>query len=567
MLTHLLFSHVPGVRVDRLWWEGDVVHVDAVTTRRAAHCPLCGRRSKRVHSHYSRTVTDLSCCGAPVVIHLHTRRFVCRVRWCKRKIFTERIPALVAPSARRTVRLHQHLERTGFALGGAPGARYATAQGIAVSRRTLLRLVRAAPLPERGPVRVLGVDDWAQRKGQRYGTILVNLEAHRVCRSLTGSHGSDICRVVARRPEPAIISRDRGGEYADGARQGAPHARQVADRFHLVKNVTDAFERFLMRKHALLRQAARDTSAREETPPPHLPNGGAGELVAVPSLNQRQHEQQECRARRYARYEEVCALRAQGHSIGAIARRMDISPRTVQRFLHAETFPERAPRRAGPTLLTPFEPFLRERWNAGCHNATQLWRELQERGFTGRYGIVALHLHQWRATDRPSASRCVRRGTAYSPRQTVWLLLRPNRATDGRRERILLHLHRSCPEVMVAQALVEEFVAVLKEHDVAGLYDWLHRAEECGIAELRATARGMWLDRPAVEAAVATEWSNEHVAYCTSSPRLRPLQHASRAVVFLTVTVPAAETDTIHDHCSARRTAGCCDTTARSSAA
>jgi transposase len=508
MLTRLLFSHVPGVRVDRIWRDDDVVHVDAVTTRRAAHCPLCGRRSKRVHSHYSRTLTDLPCCGAPVVIHLHTRRFVCRVRWCKRKIFTERVPALVAPSARRTIRLHQHLARTGFALGGAPGARHATAERIGVSRRTLLRLVRAAPLPEHAPVRAIGVDDWAQRRGQTYGTILVNLETHRVVDLLPDRTAATFATWLRNRPEPAIISRDRGGEYADGARQGAPHALQVADRFHLMQNVTDAFERFLIRKHAVLRQAACTASTAEESLPTHLPDRRADESVAAPPLNRWQREQQECRARRYARYEEVCALRAQGQSIGAIAQRLDISPRTVQRFLHAETFPERAPRRGGPTLLTPFEPFLRDRWNAGCHNATQLWRELRERGFTGRYGIVALRLHQWRATDRLGASRSVRKVTGYSPRQTAWLLLRSTEKLTADECAYLLRLQQGCPEVMVAQALVEEFSAALKEHDVAGLYAWLHRAEECGIAELRATARGMWLDRPAVEAAVATEWSN-----------------------------------------------------------
>lgn len=508
MLTHLLFSRVPGVRVDRVWRDGHTVHVQAVTTRRAAHCPVCGRRSKRVHSHYSRTLTDLPCCGDPVVIHLHTRRFVCRVRWCKRKIFTERLPALVAPSARSTIRLHRHLERTGFALGGAPGARHATAEEIAVSRRTLLRLVRAAPLPERGPVRALGVDDWAQRKGQTYGTILVNLETHRVVDLLPDRTAETFATWLRARPEPAIISRDRGGEYAEGARQGAPHALQVADRFHLVMNITDAFERFLIRKHAVLRQAACDASACEEALPSHLPDGGANVLPTVPPLNPRARDQQECRARRYARYEEVCALRAQGHSMGAIAQRLAIAPRTVLRFLQAGTFPERAPRRGGPTLLTPFEPFLRERWNAGCHNATQLWRELQQRGFTGRYGIVALHLHRWRTTGRPGGSRCVRRITSYSPRQTVWLLLRPSDQLRADECAYLLHLQQGCPEVIVAQALVEEFAAVLKEHEVAGLYAWLHRAEECGIVELCAAARGMWRDRSAVEAAVATEWSN-----------------------------------------------------------
>ncbi len=320
MLTHLLFARVPGVRIDRIWREDRTLHLNAVTTRRAAACPLCGRRSKRVHSHYTRTLADLPCCGDPVAIHLHTRRFVCRVRWCKRKIFTERLPALVAPSARRTARLRTHLERDGFDLGGAPGARHATAQATPVSRRTLLRLIRAAPTPNIGSVIALGVDDWAQRKGRTYGTILVDLETHRVVDLLPDRTVETFTAWLHDRPEPAIISRDRGGAYAEGARQGAPHALQVADRFHLLKNVTDGFERFLIRKHSALRQAARAACAPDERQEPESTAMMICEETVPPLPNREQREQQERRARRYARYEEVQHLRAQGHSIRTIAR-------------------------------------------------------------------------------------------------------------------------------------------------------------------------------------------------------------------------------------------------------
>jgi len=139
---------------------GPTLHLAATTTRRAARCPLCNHRSKRVHSIYPRTLADLPCAGAGMTVHLRARRFVCRVRWCRRQVFCERLPDLVAPWGRRTTRQREDLQRTGFDLGGAPGARHAAAAGLSVSRRTLLRLVRAAPTPEADAVRVLGVDDW-----------------------------------------------------------------------------------------------------------------------------------------------------------------------------------------------------------------------------------------------------------------------------------------------------------------------------------------------------------------------------------------------------------------------
>src|SRR5262245_60817330 len=160
MLTQLLFPGIRGLRVDRLWREGATLHVVATSTGQRARCPCCGRRARRVQSRYRRTVADVPCAGTPVTLHLRARRFWCRVRWCRRRIFCERLPDLVAPWARRTVRLQDYLRRTAFALGGEPGTRWAGAEGRPVSARALLRLVRATPLPAVGRVRVLGVDDW-----------------------------------------------------------------------------------------------------------------------------------------------------------------------------------------------------------------------------------------------------------------------------------------------------------------------------------------------------------------------------------------------------------------------
>src|SRR5262249_41704067 len=154
----------------------------------------------------------------------------------------ERLPDLVAPRARRTARLLEHLRRTACALGGEPGARLAQAAAMPVSPRTLLRLLRAVTLPAPGPVRVLGVDDWSRRQGRAFGTILVDLEAHAVLDLLPDRTAATLAAWLGHHPEVEVVSRDRAGAYAEGIRQGAPQARQVADRFHVVKNLTEAME-------------------------------------------------------------------------------------------------------------------------------------------------------------------------------------------------------------------------------------------------------------------------------------------------------------------------------------
>ncbi len=534
MLTDLFLPDVPGVRVDRFWREEATVHLAVTTTRRAARCPLCRRRSKRVHSRYMRTLADLPCGAVGVVLHLHTRRFVCRVRWCRRTIFTERLPLLVEPWAQRTRRLRTRLEELGFALGGEPGVRHARAQGLRISARSLLRFVRAAPVPASGPVRVVGIDDFALRKGQTYGTIIVDHETHRIIDLLPDRTVATTAAWLRAHPEVEIISRDRASAYADAGRQGAPQARQVADRFHLVMNVTEALERYLARHHAVLRQAVlADTevcaaaavemisgpaSPDEAVSAPHAdgaecspqtPARTSGQKAAP--LTRVQREQQDRRARRQARYEEVRALAAQGYGYRAIARRTGLSRSTVERFARAESFPERLPRTPRSTVLTPYAAYLQERWGAGCHTAHRLWLDLRAQGFTGAESTVRNYVRAWRPGPSPrvggqEAPRSLLQ-VSCSPRQTCWLLLRAEEDLSADEQAYRAHLYRACPQIHLAQALTTEFRTLVRERDVPGLYSWLHGLTLSAIPEFEAVARGIWMDRAAVEAALTEPWS------------------------------------------------------------
>jgi hypothetical protein len=244
-------------------------------------------------------------------------------------------------------------------------------------------------------------------------------------------------------PGVAVVSRDRAGAYADGVRRGAPHAVQVADRFHMVKNATDVLEQVLVRQHRFLRLAARD-----QLPPANEHDIGStlstGSTYGSPSLPTRQTRvQREQRARldrQRTRYEQVQALQTQGYSYRAIAKRVGLSRETVTRLARADAPPEgRHPMRR-PSIMDPFEPYLRERWGQGEHHSAELYTEIQEQGFTGSSVLVRQRLARWRlrpeqthdaVDDSASDTESQRR---FSPRQTLWLLL-ADPTTTPQRER------------------------------------------------------------------------------------------------------------------------------------
>jgi transposase len=489
------------------------------STQTRAPCPLCATPARRIHSDYGRTLADLPWAQYQVSLQLRVRKWFCRNRACPRRIFTERLPTVAAPWARRTLRLAQRLIALGRALGGKAGVHLGHQWDVAVSRHTLLRGLRRQPAPSLPTPRVLGVDDFALRKRHTYGTILVDLERRQPVELLQDRTAETVAQWLREHPGVEVIARDRSSTYAEGARQGAPNATQVADRFHLLQNLAEALEP-VFTTHDRALQAVNAALRQQPVP---LPDGTVAVAVPPPPTPPAEEARAAQRAaRRQARYDEAWALHRQGWSTAAIAAQVGCSRRTIERYLQMPTWPGRQHRRHyGRSVINPYKAYLLERWNAGCHTAIQLFRELQLRGYPGSYRRVTAYVSRIRQAQGIPPRRQGRRQSLpmvaepvaqpLTPRRATWLVLRREAKRTATEAQQLAQLREQHPAVAEAIDLAEDFAHLVRQRQPERLDAWLQRATSSTLEALQRFASGLREDYAAVKAGVTLPWSTSPV--------------------------------------------------------
>lgn len=514
-----------------------VIH--ARSTAPEATCPACGHASRTLHGSYARAPDDLPIGEREVTLHLHVRRFQCRNPTCSRRTFAEAFPNLLEPHAQRTTRLRAAQARVGITIGAEAGNRLLERLSMPTSPDTLLRLIRAQPIPLLAAPRVLGVDDWAFKRGKTYGTILVDLERRRVIDLLEERSSSSLETWLKAHPGVEIISRDRGQSYAQGAKAGAPNAVQVADRWHLLKNLGDAVREWLERHRKHLKEPVLEPTepqapvevpspADQQKEHPIVPDFAApvrfNRPTRTPKPRRRkpgknsylrdQLERQERRNQKLELYAQAAKLREEGLSARAISRRIGVARATLQEWLSKPDFPKRKVR---TRLLDNFVEYVKARMEEPDVSVMQMFWELVERGYTGsRMGVYTLvaalraGVHSASASGQPEPTPAPPTAR-YSARTGMWMFVCPTEKLDVAQSARLQVLKLALPAAGEVHDLAQAFGRLIRERttDAAQqLETWLERARSSGVREIARFAQGLEQDKAAVIEGLTSAWSN-----------------------------------------------------------
>jgi len=511
LLPHLSGTVIVGVREV----AGRVVLLVRDAAAEAA-CPGCGAVSGRVHSRYQRLLRDAPAGGRPVVICLVARRFFCPDPACPKVTFAAQVEGLTSRYARRTPPLAAALGAVAAALCGRAGARLGAVLGAPASRQAMIRLVMAAPVTQAGVPQVLGVDDFALRKGHVYGTVLIGMQpGGGVVDLLPDREAATLRDWLHAHPGAAVICRDRGGAYADGARQGAPDAVQVADRWHLWHNLGEKARQTVT---AHLRDCLASPASPGQPPPaqpppacPDPPPPAPGRKLTLAERTRRRHA-------------EVAQLTAAGHSLSATAHILRLSRPTVRKYAEAAAPADLHPAAAQPAL-DPFKPRLISQWNQGTRDPAALHADITARGYTGPPALITDFTAPFRDLPVP------RPAPPPPPARDItrWLMTHPRNLTPGDTA-ALTAITTACPHLAALRDHIAAFATMMTSRTGATHLDtWLATAEASGLPALQSFASGIRADHTAVRNALTMTWNSGKVEGTVNKIKMLKRQTYGRA--------------------------------------
>jgi transposase len=499
-------------------YRDSLIKLGLISTPPRGRCPWCFRPSQRVHSRYQRTFADLPWATFQVRLEVRVRKFFCSNQACQRRLFTERLPDVAKPWARRTLRLAESLLALGVALGGRAGSRLAQPLQRSTPPTSLLQVVENASLPQTPQLHVVGVDEGSWRRGHRYGTIIVDLETHRVVDLLPDRSTETVAQWLAQHPSMTVVSRDRSDLYANGITQGAPRAVQVVDRFHLVTNLREALETFFLARPTVLKQAAANTAqaVAQSVEPVPITDMDRGRHRSPQNWLERQERQRQQRhAARVSRYHTIGQLYNEGMTVAAIARRLQSNRKTVYAELRRGGPPEPKTRPVwlSDRVLTPYIPYLIERWRQGNVSGQQLWREIQAKGYQHSSSTVRRFIARLRRASKAGRPPEVEqspytRTQGPSARSVSFLVV----SRPEKRSRLgQLYLEQLCqiePQMAQLYEVALSFLSWVRERRGEDLDAWRTQAAASEIAPIVRFSEGLQDDLAAIKAGLTLPWSN-----------------------------------------------------------
>lgn len=504
-----MLSFPDGLEVAETSVADAVLTIHIVAMAKSSTCPLCAHAATRVRSYYTRLVADVPCGGRQVQLILHVRKFRCETADCPRHVFTERLVPFLEPWARTTTRLSKTIEAIGLATCGELGARFAPHLGIATSPTTILRRTMALPTALPKQVSLLGIDDWSFRRGRKFGTILVDLATHKTIDLLPDRTTETAAAWMQAHPEIDIVSRDRGGDYAAAARKGAPQAQQVADRFHLAKNLTEIAEVVLARIRPEIRQAVQS----EEGPLSQGDDGNSADWRPKTEADERQAGLAR-QAERCDRYQQMMQWYEQGLSTRDIARRLRVTTRSIQRWLK-EGIPHGKPRSKRTSCFDPYADAAIALWQNGALSSLQIWHALQTQGFKGSYNTV----HRFIETLPEYIKRRMGNGELskalpdhplqnFQAREAVWLFVRDPCDLEKKEQEELTAICQASPTAETLYGLAQEFMQMIRHLKGERLDEWLNCVRASQIPEFQSLVKSIKQDKAAVLAGLTLQHNN-----------------------------------------------------------